>query len=162
MSIARRVYPPDMDPSPLYRNDYNRSIMLVWAFPPSFRVEEPMPTYVYACKSCEHQFEIFQSFSDKAKRTCPECKKRQLRKVLFPARVGFKGSGFYVTDSKVSSGVNSGSESSKSSDSKSDGAGKSEGSKSSKDSKTKSASTSDSESKSSSSKNSSSSSSKST
>lgn len=74
-----------------------------------------MPTYVYACQSCEHQFEIFQSFSDKARRTCPECKELQLRKVLFPARVGFKGSGFYVTDSKASS-ISNGASASSSSD----------------------------------------------
>lgn len=60
-----------------------------------------MPTYVYACQTCEHRFEIFQSFSDKALRTCPECRERSLQKVLFPARVGFKGPGFYVTDSRA-------------------------------------------------------------
>lgn len=66
-----------------------------------------MPTYVYACQSCEHRFEIFQSFSDKALRTCPECKERALQKVVFPARVGFKGPGFYVTDSKAAAGTSS-------------------------------------------------------
>ena len=61
-----------------------------------------MPTYVYACKECKHQFEIFQSFSDKAVRTCPDCGEKALSKVIFPAGVVFKGSGFYVNDSKVS------------------------------------------------------------
>lgn len=61
-----------------------------------------MPTYVYACKNCDHEFEIFQSFSDNALRTCPQCKERALAKVLFPARVGFKGPGFYVNDSASS------------------------------------------------------------
>ena len=59
-----------------------------------------MPTYVYECKECGHRFEIFQSFSADALDTCPECREVALRKVLFPAGVVFKGSGFYVTDSR--------------------------------------------------------------
>ena len=59
-----------------------------------------MPTYVYECKTCEHRFEIFQSFSAEPLRTCPECSTVALRKVLFPAGVVFKGSGFYVNDSR--------------------------------------------------------------
>lgn len=59
-----------------------------------------MPTYVYQCKECGHRFEIFQSFSADALDTCPECREVALRKVLFPAGVVFKGSGFYVTDSR--------------------------------------------------------------
>ena len=59
-----------------------------------------MPTYVYECKECGHRFEIFQSFSADALDTCPECQAVALRKVLFPAGVVFKGSGFYVTDSR--------------------------------------------------------------
>ena len=59
-----------------------------------------MPTYVYECKDCGHRFELFQSFSADALRTCPECRQDALRKVLFPAGVVFKGSGFYVNDSR--------------------------------------------------------------
>ena len=59
-----------------------------------------MPTYVYECKDCGHRFELFQSFSAEALRTCPECLQVALRKVLFPAGVVFKGSGFYVNDSR--------------------------------------------------------------
>ena len=59
-----------------------------------------MPTYVYQCKECGHRFEIFQSFSAEALNTCPECREVALRKVLFPAGVVFKGSGFYVNDSR--------------------------------------------------------------
>ena len=61
-----------------------------------------MPTYVYQCKECPHRFEIFQSFSADPLDTCPECRKVALRKVLFPAGVVFKGSGFYVNDSRGS------------------------------------------------------------
>lgn len=59
-----------------------------------------MPTYVYECKKCRHRFEIFQSFSAEKLTTCPECEEVALRKVLFPAGVVFKGSGFYVNDSR--------------------------------------------------------------
>lgn len=59
-----------------------------------------MPTYVYECKTCRHRFEMFQSFSAEALRNCPECDQAALRKVLFPAGVVFKGSGFYVNDSR--------------------------------------------------------------
>ncbi len=61
-----------------------------------------MPTYVYACKECEHKFEIFQSFSGRTLRTCPNCGQKALARVIFPAGVVFKGSGFYVNDSKES------------------------------------------------------------
>ena len=67
-----------------------------------------MPTYVYHCKECGHRFEIFQSFSADPLDTCPECREVALRKVLFPAGVVFKGSGFYVTDSRPSKQPTSG------------------------------------------------------
>ena len=67
-----------------------------------------MPTYVYQCKECGHRFEIFQSFSAEPLDTCPECEAVALRKVLFPAGVVFKGSGFYVTDSRTSKPATSG------------------------------------------------------
>lgn len=60
-----------------------------------------MPTYVYECAECEHRFEVFQSFTAKAMRKCPQCRRTTLRKVLFPAGVVFKGSGFYVNDSRA-------------------------------------------------------------
>ena len=60
-----------------------------------------MPTYVYECRECRHRLEIFQKFKAEPLRTCPECREASLRKVLFPAGVVFKGSGFYVTDSRA-------------------------------------------------------------
>ena len=62
-----------------------------------------MPTYVYACKACDHQFEKSQSFTANALRKCPNCGEKALSKVIFPAGVVFKGAGFYVNDSKTSS-----------------------------------------------------------
>ncbi len=61
-----------------------------------------MPTYQYACTSCDHTFEQFQSFTDDALTVCPQCQGR-LRKVFNAVGVVFKGSGFYKTDSRGSS-----------------------------------------------------------
>ncbi|MBM4435918.1 MAG: FmdB family transcriptional regulator [Actinobacteria bacterium] len=58
-----------------------------------------MPTYEYECTVCGHRFETFQSFAEKPLSRCPVCKGK-LRKVLFPAGVIFKGSGWYATDSR--------------------------------------------------------------
>lgn len=58
-----------------------------------------MPTYDYRCNGCGHEFELFQKMSDSVKRTCPECKKKQLERLIGTgAAVLFKGSGFYETD----------------------------------------------------------------
>lgn len=59
-----------------------------------------MPLYTYRCKECEHQFDIRQSFSEDALVDCPNCEEPALRKVINQVGVVFKGSGFYVNDSK--------------------------------------------------------------
>lgn len=68
-----------------------------------------MPTYEYECKSCGHVFDEFQSMSDPALTTCPKCNEDSLRR-LIGGGIGviFKGSGFYVTDSKNGSSANGG------------------------------------------------------
>jgi putative FmdB family regulatory protein len=76
-----------------------------------------LPTYEYRCKSCGHELEVQQSFTDDPLTECPECQ-GQLRKVFGNIAVTFKGSGFYKTDSRSSS--KSTSSSSDSSDSKSE------------------------------------------
>jgi putative FmdB family regulatory protein len=63
-----------------------------------------MPVYTYRCDNCGVQFERQQSFGDAALRTCPECRKKALKKVITPTKVIFKGSGFYATDHKSPSG----------------------------------------------------------
>ncbi|MCG8452146.1 MAG: zinc ribbon domain-containing protein [Spirochaetales bacterium] len=63
-----------------------------------------MPTYDYECRSCGHRFETFQSMSDDALVQCPECKKDELRRLIGGGSgIIFKGSGFYVNDSKKGS-----------------------------------------------------------
>lgn len=102
-----------------------------------------MPTYQYACTDCGHAFEQVQSFSDDALTTCPECRGK-LRKVYNAVGVVFKGSGFYRTDNRSSSGSSSGSSSSGSSSSTSspDSSGSSSGSSSSTSSSTPASATS--------------------
>jgi putative FmdB family regulatory protein len=60
-----------------------------------------MPTYGYRCGSCGHEFEIRQKITDEPLTTCPKCKGK-LAKMLYPAGVIFKGSGYYTTDYKGS------------------------------------------------------------
>ena len=66
-----------------------------------------MPVYTYRCDSCGVQFERHQSFQDAPLKTCPECRKKSLKKIITPSRVIFKGSGFYATDHRSASGSSS-------------------------------------------------------
>lgn len=59
-----------------------------------------MPTYVYKCEDCEHTFEARQSFSDDPLTECPSCKTGGVRRVINNVGIVFKGSGFYITDSR--------------------------------------------------------------
>lgn len=61
-----------------------------------------MPTYVYACQTCGAQFEQFQRFSDEPLTVCLRCQ-GTLRRVFQPVGIVFKGSGWYVTDSRSNS-----------------------------------------------------------
>ncbi|MBA2284207.1 MAG: zinc ribbon domain-containing protein [Ktedonobacteraceae bacterium] len=56
-----------------------------------------MPTYEYLCQACSHRFETWQRMIEEPLTTCPECG-GHIRRVLFPAGIVFKGSGFYKTD----------------------------------------------------------------
>lgn len=62
-----------------------------------------MPIYEFVCQDCGHEFELIQSFSDNATPQCPICYSEQvMRRVGRPA-IHFKGSGWYITDSKKAS-----------------------------------------------------------
>ncbi len=58
-----------------------------------------MPTYEYECKQCGERFEIHQSFTDKPLKRHDACG-GEVKKVFHARGVVFKGSGFYVTDSR--------------------------------------------------------------
>lgn len=61
-----------------------------------------MPTYAYRGTACAHEFEAYQSFSEEPLITCIECG-GPARRVIQPAPLVFKGSGWYITDSRPSS-----------------------------------------------------------
>jgi putative FmdB family regulatory protein len=67
-----------------------------------------MPTYGYRCGSCGHEFEIQQRITDQPLVTCPKCGGK-LSKMLYPAGIIFKGSGYYTTDYKGSGNGSAGS-----------------------------------------------------
>ena len=58
-----------------------------------------MPTYVYRCQNCDTVLEQFQKITDDPLTTHEECG-GPLRRVLQPVGIVFKGSGWYVTDSR--------------------------------------------------------------
>ena len=66
-----------------------------------------MPIYTYRCESCGVQFERHQFFHEDPLKTCPECRRKTLKKVIAPVGIVFKGSGFYATDHKSPSGQGS-------------------------------------------------------
>jgi len=61
-----------------------------------------MPIYEYICEDCDAEFEQRRSFTEANQASCPLCNGRT-RRVFRPAPVIFKGSGFYVTDSRTES-----------------------------------------------------------
>jgi putative FmdB family regulatory protein len=58
-----------------------------------------MPIYGYRCEQCGHELEVLQSMSEEPLRVCPNCM-GPLRKMIYPAGIIFKGSGYYTTDYK--------------------------------------------------------------
>jgi putative FmdB family regulatory protein len=79
---------------------------------------EVMPLYTYQCDNCGVQFEQIQKFTDKPIKRCPECNKSAVRRLIQPAGIIFKGSGWYKTDNRSSSSASSSSTPSTSKDSK--------------------------------------------
>jgi putative FmdB family regulatory protein len=79
-----------------------------------------MPTYHYQCRDCGHSFDQFQKFSEDPLTVCPECE-GAVQRVIQNVGVVFKGSGWYITDSR------------KSTDSSSDGSAKKDSTKSASD-----------------------------
>lgn len=61
-----------------------------------------MPVYQYRGTECDHVFEVSQSFSDDPVTDCDVCGK-PVRRVIHASPVVFKGSGWYVTDSRPTS-----------------------------------------------------------
>ena len=62
-----------------------------------------MPTYDYQCRSCGVITEVVHSMLEDGPTTCERCG-GELRRLVHPTGIIFKGSGFYKTDSRSSSG----------------------------------------------------------
>lgn len=63
-----------------------------------------MPTYDYECTNCGHSFDTFQNMSDAPLTECPVCERSALKRLIGGgAGIIFKGSGFYVNDSRGAS-----------------------------------------------------------
>ncbi len=59
-----------------------------------------MPTYQYRCRDCGHGFEQFQKFSEDPLTVCPACE-GYVQRVIQNVGVVFKGSGWYINDSRT-------------------------------------------------------------
>lgn len=56
-----------------------------------------MPLYDYKCSKCGYVFEVQQRISEEPLKHCPKCK-GEIKRLISPAGIIFKGSGFHVTD----------------------------------------------------------------
>jgi putative FmdB family regulatory protein len=66
-----------------------------------------MPTYDYRCAKCGEDLEVYQSFTEAPLTRHKGCGGK-LAKVLSPAGIVLKGSGFYKTDNRSANGKQSG------------------------------------------------------
>jgi putative FmdB family regulatory protein len=62
-----------------------------------------VPLYDYQCKQCQKITEVRHGFKDAHTEPCPSCG-GTLARVFNPAGIVFKGSGFYITDSRKGGG----------------------------------------------------------
>ena len=61
-----------------------------------------MPLYDYKCTQCEHHYEQREGFDAPNRQPCPKCG-GMAKRLLHPPPIVFKGSGFYITDSRKGS-----------------------------------------------------------
>ena len=66
-----------------------------------------MPTYDYQCRACGTVTEVIHSMLAEGPTTCERCG-GELRRVLFPTGIIFKGSGFYRNDSRAAASASAG------------------------------------------------------
>ena len=97
--------------------------MLDFALPgdPHHNLEDLVPTYVYKNLKTGETFELTQRISEPALTVHPESGE-PVKRLVQPVGIAFKGSGFYVTDSRGSSNAKKGG----ASEGKAEGGGKSE------------------------------------
>jgi putative FmdB family regulatory protein len=61
-----------------------------------------VPLYDYKCTSCGNYYETREGFDAPSRQPCPKCG-AVAKRVLHPPPIVFKGSGFYITDSRKGS-----------------------------------------------------------
>ncbi|MBX3013880.1 MAG: zinc ribbon domain-containing protein [Caldilineaceae bacterium] len=61
-----------------------------------------MPIYEFVCRNCHHEFEQILSFSATSMPNCPNCSSSEVERRVGRPAIHFKGSGWYITDSKAS------------------------------------------------------------
>ena len=61
-----------------------------------------MPQYEYQCTACSNRYEKREGFDAPSRQPCPKCG-GQAKRVLYAPPIVFKGSGFYITDSRKGS-----------------------------------------------------------
>jgi putative FmdB family regulatory protein len=61
-----------------------------------------VPIYEFVCEACGTEFEQIQSFSNSSVPTCVSCHSTQVVRRMGRPAIHFKGSGWYITDSKKS------------------------------------------------------------
>jgi len=59
-----------------------------------------VPIYEFICQTCGEEFEKIQSFSATLSPTCPRCQSLQVQRQMGRPAIHFKGSGWYINDSK--------------------------------------------------------------
>jgi putative FmdB family regulatory protein len=64
-----------------------------------------MPIYEFVCEACGHEFEQILAFSATKMPSCPACQSEQVHRQMSRPAIHFKGSGWYINDSKVASKV---------------------------------------------------------
>ena len=60
-----------------------------------------MPIYEYQCERCGAATDIKHAYKEPMNESCPKCG-GELKRLFNPASIVFKGSGFYVNDSRKS------------------------------------------------------------
>jgi putative FmdB family regulatory protein len=61
-----------------------------------------VPLYDYKCTSCEYIYEVREGFDAPSRQACPTCG-AIAKRLLHAPPIVFKGSGFYITDSRKGS-----------------------------------------------------------
>ena len=62
-----------------------------------------MPVYEYECKKCAKRFEVIRGFNETGGGVCPTCG-REGQRIFYAPPLLFKGSGFYITESRKKAG----------------------------------------------------------